>query len=128
MNVAIYFLCLLLMVPIAGFAAFGLLIESLTHFGLWEVIKLVLSPLFDPFGRGIWFLLGLGGFAGLCTAGFLPAWRPYGLGFIAIGGCACTLYCIRVYPDSLNPGSLFLCIPGLAGVALSVYSLVRPIR
>lgn len=58
MNIILYFVCLLLMVPIAGFAAFGFVIDTLVQGGLWELIKLIFSPLFDPFGRGIWFILG----------------------------------------------------------------------
>ena len=128
MNVVIYFACLLLMVPIAGFAAFGFVIDTLVQAGLWGFIKLFFSPLADPFGSGIWFILGFVGIIGILGAGFFPGSRPYGLGAIAFGGLLCTIYCLRVYPDALELGSLFLFIPGVAGIALSIYSLVRPIR
>jgi hypothetical protein len=128
MNVVVCFACLLLMVPIAGFAAFGFVIDTLVKSGLWEFIKLIFSPLFDPFGRGIWLILGFLSLVGVCGAGFFAESRPYGLGAIACGGLICTIYCLRVYPDAWAPGSLFLFLPGLAGIGLSIYSLVRPIR
>ena len=128
MNVVIYFACLLLMVPIAGMAAFGFVIDTLVQIGLWGAFKLFFSPLWDPFGKGIWFILGFLTLLGILAAGFFPASRPYGLGAIACAGLLCTIYCVRVYPDALELGSLFLFLPGLAGMALSVYSLVRPIR
>lgn len=128
MNIVLYFVCLLLMVPIAGFAAFGFVIDTLVQGGLWELIKLIFSPLFDPFGRGIWFILGFLSLLGVMGAGFFPESRPYGLGIIACGGLVCTIYCLRVYPNGWELGSLFLFLPGVAGIALSVYSLVRPFR
>lgn len=128
MNLVIYFACLLLMLPIAGFAAFGFVIDSLVQFGLWEFIKLIFSPLYDPFGRGIWLILFFLSFAGVCAAGLFPESRPYGLGAIAVAGVLCTIYVFRVYPGPWEPGSFFLFLPGLTGIAMSVYSLVRPIR
>ena len=128
MNVVIYFACLLLMVPIAGFAAFGFVIDTLVQSGLWETLKLFFSPLWDPFGSGIWFILGFLTLVGIFGAGFFAASRPYGLGAIACGGLLCTVYCLRVYPNAWELGSLLLFVPGLAGIGLSLYSLVRPIR
>ncbi len=128
MNVVIYFACLLLMVPIAGFAAFGFVIDTLVQAGLWGFVKLLFSPLWAPFGSGIWFILGFVSLLGIIGAGFFPVSRPYGLGAIACFGLLCTIYCVRVYPDALELGSLFLFLPGLAGIGLSAYSLVRPIR
>lgn len=128
MNETLYFASLVLMLPIAGFAAFGALIDSLTKFGLWAIIKVLFAPLYDPFGRGLWIFLPLVGFLGLCAAGFFPEARPYGLGAIALGGLLCTVYVVRTYPDPWALGSLFLFVPGLVGIGLSVYSLVHPIR
>ena len=123
----LYFSTLVLMLPIAGLAAFGALINSLTKFGLWAVIKVILAPLYDPFGRGLWILVFLLGFVGLCAAGLFPEARPYGLGAIITGGAACSLYVFFSYPRPWEPGSFFFFVPSTLGIGIGVYSLIRPI-
>ena len=70
MNAALYFRCLVLLPPIA---VFGLLIDSLANFGLWEVFKTLAAPLYDPLGKVIWVVLLLLGLLGLGGAGFIPS-------------------------------------------------------
>jgi hypothetical protein len=127
MSTAIYFVCLTLMLPIAGFAAFGFLIDSLVTRGLWEAFKTIFAPLFDPFGRGRWFFLFFFGFLALCAAGFFPESQPYGFGALACIGAGCTVYVLRVYPN-WEAGAIPLFLPSIVGIGLSVYSLVRPIQ
>ena len=74
------------LLPVAGFAAFGLFIDSLTHFGLWAVFKTLTAPLWDPFGRGLWPLGLLLSGAVLTGAAFFEDARPYGFGAIALAG------------------------------------------
>ena len=78
MNAALYFLCLVLLLPMAAMATLGLLVDSLANFGLWEVFKTLASPLYDPLGKGIWVvLLLLGGWALAGPSGVL-AWSENG--------------------------------------------------
>ncbi len=126
MNPALYFVCLALMLPIAGFAIFGFVIDSLIQHGLWECLKVLFGPLFDPFGTGRWFFLFLLGFVGLCGIGFFPEYQPFGLGVLALAGTGCTIYVIRVYPN-WQVGTIPILLPGTVGIGLSVYYLVRPI-
>lgn len=128
MNVLLYFLCLVLMLPVVGFAAFGFLIDSLTQFGFWQVCGVLFSPLYDPFGKGIWIFLLILSLIGLLSAGVLPPARPYGLAAIATIGTVCGIYIMRVYPDPWGSGGLLIFLPGASGVALSLYCLFRPAR
>jgi hypothetical protein len=128
MNVVLYMVCLVLLLPVVAFAAFGLLIDSLVHFGLWEVFKMLFAPIYDPFGKGIWIILLFLSTLGLGSAGFFPAARPYGFSAIAAIGILCGLYIAKVYPHEWEIGSLILFIPSLVGVALSIYCVVRPVR
>lgn len=128
MNVVVYFLCLVLLLPMAGFAAFGFFIDSLTQFGFWEVFKFIFSPLYDPFGRGIWLLLSLASGLAICVAGFFPESRTYGFAIIAVAGVLCAAYVAKAYPGAWTPAALVLVIPSAASVSISVYSLVRSLR
>jgi hypothetical protein len=128
MNVMLYMVCLVLLLPVVAFAAFGLLIDSLVHFGLWEVFKMLFAPIYDPFGKGIWIILLFLSTLGLGSAGFFPASRPYGFSAIAMIGVVCAAYIAKVYPHPWHAGSLLLFFPSLIGVALSIYCVVRPLR
>ena len=128
MNVVLYFVCLLLLLPMAGLAAFGFVIDSLAHAGLWAVIKIALAPLFEPFGRGLWLYLGLLSLGGLCITGFLPAARPYGFGAIAAIGIGCAVYVLRVYPNDWAHGPIAFFLPTLISVGVSISCIVRPLR
>ena len=128
MNVLLYLICLVLLLPVAAIAAYGFLIDSLVHFGLWEGFKMLVAPIFDPFGKGIWFYLLFLGLLCLGGAGFFPASRPYGFGAIAAIGILCSVYIVKVYPNDWALESMVLFIPSLVGVALSIYCVVRPIR
>lgn len=125
MNVVLYFLCLALLLPMAGFAAFGFVIDSIVKFGLWKTFTIVFSPLSDPFGKGIWFYLMILSVLGISGAAFIPEARPYGFGAMAIAGVLCVVYVLRVYPDGWSAGSV-LFIPSAASIAISVYCIVRP--
>ena len=126
MNGVIYLICLLLLLPILGFAAFGALIDSLTTFGLWSVIKFIFAPLYDPFGRGLWLLLGLVSVLALIGAGFHAQARQFGFGAIALIGIACAAYVIKSYPHPWDFGSLLFFVPSAAGVGISIYCVARP--
>lgn len=129
MNVVLYYICLVLLLPVCGIAAFGYVIDTIGNRGLWEVIKLVFGPLYDPFGKGIWIIMLFLGILGMGSAGFFPAVRPYGFGAIAAIGILCGIYIARVYPsEDWALGSIVLFIPSLIGVALSIYCVVRPLR
>jgi hypothetical protein len=128
MSVLIYFVCLVLLLPVAGIAAYGFLIDSLVNFGPWEVIKTLFAPLYDPLGKGIWIILFFLGLLGLGGAAFFPAARPFGFGAIAAIGVLCGIYVVKVYPNDWDWGSLALFFPSIVGVVLSTYCLVRPLR
>ena len=128
MNAALYFRCLVLLLPIAAMAVFGLLIDLLANFGRWEVFKTPASPLYDPLGKGIWVVLLLLGLLGLGGAGFIPAARPFGFGGIAAIGILCCAFVVKVYPNDWGFGSVLLFIPSLDSIALSMYCVVRPSR
>ncbi|MBI2689450.1 MAG: hypothetical protein HYX27_24345 [Acidobacteria bacterium] len=126
MNVVLYLVCIVLMLPVIGFATFGLVIDSLTQFGLWEVIKILFAPLYDPLGKGIWLILVLAGSAGLIGAGFFPESRTYGFWTIAAATLACIAYILKVYPGPWEFGNILIFIPSLAGIGLSVYCALKP--
>ena len=128
MNVVLYLVCLVLLLPVVALAAWGLLIDSLVNFGLWEVFKMLFAPLYDPFGKGAWIFLLLVSIIGLGSAGFFPASRPYGFGAIAVIGLVCSGYTTKVYPHLWDASSFLLLVPGFVGVALSIYLVVKPIR
>jgi hypothetical protein len=128
MNVVLYLICLVLLLPVAALAAYGFLIDSLVQFGLWEVFKMLFAPIYDPFGKGIWIFLFSLGLLGLGGAGFFPASRPYGFGAIAAIGILSSVYIVKVYPNDWAFESFVLFIPSLVGVALSIYCVVRPVR
>ena len=128
MNAALYFRCLVLLLPIAAIAVFGLLIDSLANFGLWEVFKTLAAPLYDPLGKGIWIILLFLGLLGPGGAGFIPAARPFGFGAIAAIGILCGAFVVKVYPNDWGLGSVLLFIPSLVRIALSIYCVVRPPR
>ena len=128
MNAALYFLCLVLLLPMAAMATLGLLVDSLANFGLWEVFKTLAAPLYDPLGRGIWILLLFLGLLGLGGAGFIPAARPFGFGAIAAIGILCGVFAVKIYPNDWGFGSVLLFIPSLVSIALSIYCVVRPMR
>ncbi|HEU0124424.1 MAG TPA: hypothetical protein VFQ91_28095 [Bryobacteraceae bacterium] len=128
MNIAIYLLCLVLLLPAVFFAAFGLLIEGLTTWGLWEMIKILFSPLYDPFGKGIWVFLLFLASGGLLFAGFSDVARPYGFGSIAAIGVLSTLLIFRIYPGPWQWDNIFFLIPGAAAAFGSLYCLARPLR
>jgi len=125
MIVTLYFLTLALLFPIAGLTVFGCLIESIVKFGLWNVFKTVFAPLYDPFGRGIWILLTVFGFIGLCAAGLFPESRPYGLAVMGLSGILCSTFVFKVFPRPWEPGSYFLFLPGLGGIGLSIFCLLQ---
>ncbi len=125
MNAALYFRCLVLLLPIA---VFGLLIDSLANFGLWEVFKTLAAPLYDPLGKEIWVVLLFLGLLGLGGAGFIPAARPFGFGAIAAIGILCGAFVVKVYPNDWGLGSVRLFIPGMASIGISTYCVVRPLR
>ena len=128
MNAALYFLCLVLLLPIAAIAVFGLLIDSLANFGLWEVFKTLAAPLYDPLGKGIWIILLFLGLLCLGGAGFIPAARPFGFGAIAAIGILCGTSVVKVYPNDWGFGSVLLLIPGMVSIGISIYCVVRPLR
>ncbi len=128
MNGVIYLVCLLLLLPILGFAAFGALIDSLTTFGFWNVVKFLFAPLYDPFGRGLWLLLGFVSILGLIGAGFHAQARPFGFGAIVLIGVASAIYVTKTYPHPWDFGSLLFFVPSAVGVGISVYCLVRPMQ
>jgi hypothetical protein len=128
MNVVLYLICLVLLLPILAIAAYGFLIDSLVHFGLWEVFKMLFAPLYDPFGKGLWMILLFFGLLGLGGAGFFPAARPFGFGVIALVGILCGVYVVKIYPNDWAVGSLVLFFPSFVSVALSLYCAVRPVR
>lgn len=128
MYVVLYFLCLLLLLPVAGFAAFGLFIDSLTQFGIWTVFKTLIAPLWDPFGRGLWLLGMLLSGAVLTGAAFFEDARPYGFGAIALAGTFCTFYVIRAYPGGWTLFSVFALVPGFVAVGLSIYGALSQLN
>ena len=128
MNAALYLLCLGLLLPIAAIAVFGLLIDSLANFGLWEVFKTLAAPLYDPLGKEIWFVLLFLGLLGLFGTGFIPAARPFGFDAIAAIGILCRAFVVKVYPNDWGFGSVLLFIPGMVSIGISTYCVVRPLR
>lgn len=89
---------------------------------------MLLAPLYDPLGKGIWIILLLCGLLGLGGGGFFPAARPFGFGVIAVLGVLFGAYVVKVHPTGWANGSVILFIPSLVSVALSIYCLVRPLR
>jgi len=128
MNVVLYFLCLLLLLPLAGFAAFGLLIDSLSEFGVWTVFKTLSAPLWDPFGRGLWLLGLLVSGTALTVVAFIEDARPFGFGAMALAGTVCTFYVIRAYPGGWTLFSVFGLVPGFIAVGLSIYGALRQLN
>ena len=126
MNAALYFLCLVLLLPIAAMATLGLLVDSLANFGLWEVFKTLAAPLYDPLCKGIRFVLLFLGLFGLGGAGFIPAARPFGFGAIAVIGILCGALVVKVYPNDWGFGSVLPLIPGMVSIGISIYCVVRP--
>lgn len=125
MNGLLYYVCLVALLPLVGFAAFGALIDSLQAFGFWEVFKLMTAPLWDPLGRGLWIWAVLATLGSLIVAGTMADWRPYGFGALAVLGIGCAAYILRSFPGPWEWGHLLVFGPSLAGVALSVYSCFR---
>lgn len=126
MHIAIYLLCFVLLLPSVFFMAFGLLVDGLTRFGLWEMIKFLFSPLYDPFGKGIWIILLLLGSAALVFAGFSDAARPYGFSSIAAVGVLTAVIIVRIYPGPWDFGTVLFFTPGALATLGSIYSLARP--
>ena len=117
MNVVIYFLCM-----------FGFVIDSIVQFGLWEAFKTVFAPLWDPFGKGIWFFVFLFSLLGVSVAAFFPDTRSYGFGIMALVGVLCIAYVVKVYPNDWGLGSALLFIPSAVSIGISVYCVARPLR
>ena len=121
-------ICLLLLAPIAGLAAFGAFIETTVKFGLWTMVKTLLSVIFDPFGDGRWALVLLFSLLGLFTAGWYAPARQYGFAIMALGGVLCSAYVLRTYSDIWHLGSVLLFLPGIVSIGLSAYFAIRPMR
>jgi len=128
MSFLLYYLCIVLMLPVLGLAAFGLVIDSLSHFGFWACLKILFAPLYDPFGKGIWLILGLVSILGLLGAGLFSSARPFGFGAIALLSALFGIVVCRTYPDIWQWNSLLLFFPSLTGIAISVYCVVKPVR
>ena len=128
MNVGYYILCLILMLPLAGVTAFGLLIESLTKLGVWATLGIVFSPLYDPLGDGIWTIFGILGVLAVLAPGFFQRTRAAGFIILAIAAAACVGFIFYAFPAERDGGVLIILSPSIAGVALSIYCAVRTLR
>ena len=127
-NVAVYFVCVVLILPMTGLALLSLLVESLAALGFWEVFKTILAPFYDPLGRGLWIFVFLISAGMLVAAGFFENYRPYGLGLIALAGTIGCVIVMKVAATEFDWNWVLFYAPAVAGIALSVYSIVRPFR
>ena len=128
MNVALYFLSLALILPVMGVAVLCLLLDAVISDGLWAMVKTIFSMIDSPVKLLLWLACFLLAAAGLAGAGFISEARNYGFGAIAILGVAACLVVVRVVPGPFDWGLLLFFSPAAAGVALSVYCMLKPAR
>jgi hypothetical protein len=117
---------MILLLPVAGLAAFALVIDSLAAFGVWRVFWTLFVALGEPLGRGLPGVAVLAMLAGLGLAGLFDQTRQTGFACMAAAGTACGIYVLRRYSGFWDAGSIAILLPSLAGVCLSAFFAARP--
>jgi hypothetical protein len=125
-NIVLYALCMLLLLPVAGLAAFALVIESLAAFGVWSVFRTLFFAVGDPLGDGLPGVTVLAVLAGLGMAGLFDQTRQAGFACMAAAGTACGIYVLRRYTGFWDAGAIAILLPSLAGICLSAFFAARP--
>lgn len=126
MNIVLYALCMVLLLPVAGLAAFALMIESLAAFGVWSVFRTLFFAVGDPLGEGLPGVAVMAMLAGLGLAGLFDQTRQAGFACLAAGGTACGIYVLHRYAGFRDGGAIAILLPSLGGICLSAFFAVRP--
>ncbi len=122
----LYALCMILLLPVAGLAAFAMVIESLAAFGVWRVFRTVFFAVGDPLGDGLPGVAALLLAGGLGLAGLFDQTRQAGFACLAAGGTACGIYVLYRYHGFWDGGAIAILLPSLGGICLSAFFAARP--
>lgn len=128
MAIVWYFLCLILLAPVAVLAGFALLIESVARTGFWKSVAQLLILLGDPGGGGWRLWAALACFPLLITLGLWSPSRPAGFLVLAVLGVASFIYVSGSYEGIWMPESWVILLRSLVGTALSAYFAIREWR